>query len=224
VRNGIVFVRCASCGAESALNTATSPAQQPAPEDVPAAAPSVVAPGVVDVDYEPAPPAPAVDLPPIKCPKCGHRQHTDESCDRCGLVFSNVRDGRKPWEEWPAELVPFVRRGEELWKNVEARPTDPAAHAAFVDYCRNNGIVALAATRYRHRLADHPGDAVSRSYLDRIIRDASAMAQAMTVPGGRTAESFKRVKNSVLIVVLVLSLIATAVLVRMTMATMRGMP
>lgn len=236
VRAGVVFVRCGRCGAESALagtpiaSTSSGPrppvALVPTPEPL-RRTPLASAP-LVDVELvaESGGSAPIAEvvLPPIKCPKCGHRQNDPEACDRCGLVFANVRDGRKPWEEWPAEQRPYVSRAEALWNDVAQRPDDPAYHAAFVDYCRQHGLVALAATRYRHRLADHPGDAVSRSYLERIIRDAAAMAQAMSTPVQRSADAIKRVKNGVLVAVLVISAIATIVLVRMTMSALRGVP
>lgn len=233
VKDGAVLVTCAACGVTNQLGGG-APAAAPSPDAPPSAAaapsattgeaPAAAHAAVVDdeamlPEVEPLPASEAqADLPPVKCPKCGHRQHDDTSCHKCGLVFANVRPGHRPWEDWPAEKQPAIDRAGELWAAVEAAPGDAARHAAFVDWCRTEGVITWAAMRYRHWVSDHPDDALSHSYLERTVRDAQALAQAMTLSDDRFLQTTRRIKTVMLVIVAVLCVVASVVLVRMVMA------
>lgn len=245
VVDGAVQLRCASCGH---LNVLRSDGSAPAPdategETGAAAAPagplSSTPPGPGGADAEPAPPQdlpddafvepsleappsstsdPVVDLPPVKCPKCGHRQHDDRACHRCGLVFALVDAGDRPWERLEPHQELHAPRARELWSGIEARPADASTHAAFVDHCRQHDLLGFAAMRYRHWMADHPDDALSRSYLDRVVRDAQALVQAMSVGDDPFLAKARRMRNTMLVIVGVLCVVAMVWLVR-TMAS-----
>lgn len=236
--DGAVMVTCAACGVATQLGGAGQPApvvqavgddERDAPPA--AAADATVAAGatkaVVDEAAEDESALPEVEplvadapreLPPVKCPKCGHRQHNDVSCHKCGLVFANVRDGYRPWEDWPADKQPAIERAQALWAAVEQAPGDAARHAAFVDWCRSEGVITWAAMRYRHWVADHPDDALSHSYLERTVRDAQALAQAMTMSDDGFIQTTRRIKSVMLLIVAALSIVATVVLVKMIVA------
>jgi hypothetical protein len=180
VVGGAIEVACGACGLVNAL--AATP-----PDPAPVAQTRVVPPSGVP-SAAPVPPEPG--LAPVKCPKCGHRQHGETACDKCGLVFANVRPGRKPWERVPPDKRVAVQRADELWVAITVQPSDAAAHAAFVEFCKTKGISDVAAMRYRHWVSDHPSDAVSKHYMQQSIQDAHALAQAMIGPNSN-ADGFK---------------------------------
>jgi hypothetical protein len=160
-------------------------------------------------------------LPPVKCPKCGHRQYDEEHCARCGLVFALVKDGRRPWEHYPPELQPHVDRAWELWRDVEASTRASARHAAFVDHCRAHDLLGFAAMRYRHHLADAPSDPVASEYLGRVVRDAQARVQIHAEPEDFTRTA-RQVRNVLLVVVFLFCLIATVFVLRVFRMTSMG--
>ncbi len=164
------------------LAKAPAPAEAPAPtaptaSPLLAKAPAPVAPAPVipanDLALE------AVDLPPVKCPKCGHRQHDTESCHRCGLVFAMVKPGFAPWDDYGELARPHLPQARTLWAAIEAAPGDDAAHEAFVAFCKRTGLLLFAAARYRWLLSDLPGHPVVDRHLAQVTRDATAMAGVM---------------------------------------------
>lgn len=229
VVDGQIRLRCGACGHWNALRV--GPAVGAGPEAASEAftvetagepAPRPDAAQLAVVELEPLEPASAtsapVALPPVKCPKCGHRQHDDVSCDKCGLTFALVADGRRPWEEYAPDQAPHIPEAARLWSEVTAAPRDAARHGRFVDFCRERGLLTFAAMRYRHHMADFPDDAVSQSYLDRVVRDATATVRAM--PGGRDefAGQVNRVRNALLVIVVGLCGVAVAFMIRLMMS------
>lgn len=227
VKDGAVLVTCASCGVTNQLGgapAATAPRAATAEAgdvatDAQAVADALPVDEAMLPEVEPVPVVgDAVDLPPVKCPKCGHRQYDDSACHKCGLVFANVRPGHRPWDDWPAAKQPAIDRAGELWAAVEAAPGDAARHAAFVDWCRTEGVITWAAMRYRHWVSDHPDDALSHSYLERTVRDAQALAQAMAPADDGFLQTTRRIKTVMLLVVAALCVVASIVLVKMIVA------
>lgn len=230
VVEGAVFLRCGHCGHSSPIAAQASPgvvgAEHPAMTGEAASIALPDAPtesmrgpsDVLDVSLERVTPEARVrELPPVKCPKCGHRQHETESCNRCGLTFALVADGSRPWEDFPPEQALHVPEARRLWQQVESAPDDIAAHSRFVEFCRDRGLITFAAMCYRHRLADVPDDAVSQSWLERVVRDATALAQAMRPQRDEFVDQLARLKQVLLVVVGILSVLAVVLMFRMMM-------
>lgn len=137
----------------------------------------------IELDYTAHPRGKVVgeraSLAPIKCVKCGHRQHNSKSCDRCGLVFARITDGNRPWEQPPSGKEIHYKKAEFLWKKIEASPNSKGAHDEFCAYCRNNNIIELASRRYRFRLSDYPNDALAQHYNKKIVQSANKMLKTM---------------------------------------------
>lgn len=190
VVEGQVRVTCGSCGHASVLGGGAAVAGQ-APRG-----PRELDPG----------------LPPVKCPKCGHRQYDESACHKCGLMFSKVREGiTPPWERHDRTKRDKIAQAQRLWEAVVASPADAARHAAFVDFCRTNAIADHAARRYRHYVADHPSDALAQRYLQQTVQDAHAVAQALvSSASGDFSAGAKRVRHITMAFVILL-LVALAV-------------
>lgn len=156
-----------------------------------------------------------VDLPPVKCPKCGHRQHETESCHRCGLVFSLVKPGFAPWDDYGELARPHLPRAKELWQAVESFPANDTAHDAFVQHCRKTGLLLFAASRYRHFLSDYPGHALSEKWLAQVVRDATAMAGVMRSQQDEFMAAAARAKTIMLVTVVSLTVLAMLALMWM---------
>lgn len=148
--------------------------------------------------------------PPIKCPKCAHRQYDELACVRCGLVFSLVPEGETPWEQVPPHQAGAAREAEGLWAQVVAAPEDEEAHAAYLRFVEEQGLLDLALQRYRHRVADHPDEALSSQSLQRLIDRATARAAAML---GVASANARRVERSGRLVYNILLVVSSAVLV-----------
>jgi len=240
VVDGAVQLVCASCGHANVAGGAPS---QPAPDPAGAASaepdPPVLDVGLAMAAAAPSAPADAgpadahapdastaaeapepadvADLPPVKCPKCAHRQYDEHACHRCGLVFAMVDASDRPWERLEPHQEARAPEARTLWSAVEATPGDASVHVAFVDYCRQNDLLGFAARQYRHWMADHPNDALSRSYLDRVVHDAQALVHAMSVGDDPFLAKARRLRNGMLVVVAVFCVVAMVWLVR-TMA------
>lgn len=173
----VVTVTCGDCG--HAMSMGEAPAAKAAPD----------------------PERQLESLPPTKCPKCGHRQHDTIACHKCGLVFANAKRGTRPWEAAPAGKEQAVARAKELWGAVETSPT-AENHGAFVAHARQTGISAWASMRYRHWMADHPGDRLAQEHMDSVVADAQAIAAALS--GSGTASTYaanaKRVRLFLMVI------------------------
>jgi hypothetical protein len=190
--------------------------------------PESVEPLLAELELEPvgplsASPASTAELPPVKCPKCAHRQHETDACDKCGLVFAMVPPGTTPWETYPAAAEQFVPQARTLWEAVEARPADEERHETFVSFCRSKGLILFAVTRYRHRVADHPGDKVATRFLERASNDAVAMVS--TLQSGREdfVQQAQNVRRWLVVGAAVLATIALILMFRVA-ATPTGVP
>lgn len=163
--------------------------------------------GTTVADRKPAAERPVdPNVPPVKCPKCGHRQYDEHACHKCGLVFANVREGvTPPWERHDRAKRSKIDRASGLWDELMADPDDAARHAAFVDFCRKNAIADFAAMRYRHYVSDHPSDALARRYMEQSIHDAHAVAQALVSSASdKFSEGTKRARQITMVVVMLL--------------------
>jgi len=200
VQNTDVVVTCAACGAQARLGgTGDTPG------------------GVVGDTLEANTPSssPSSPLPPTKCPKCGHRQHDEYACHKCGLVFARARRGDRPWEQPPPGKERAVRQADELWAAVEAAPGDVAGHERLVSFCRAAGISDWASIRYRYYTADHPADALFVRFRDQAIADAQSLAGALVQRGGvSAAEASRGPKQVLLVVTFVIVVVVIAGLVR----------
>jgi hypothetical protein len=164
---------------------------------------------VLDIAVQP------VDLPPVKCPKCGHRQHESESCHRCGLVFHLVKPGFAPWDDYGELAKSHLPRARELWNAVELFPASDEAHDAFVQHCRKTGLLLFAATRYRHFLSDYPGHSLTEKWLAQVVRDATAMAGVMRSQQDEFMAAAARAKTIMLVTVVSLTVLAMIALLWM---------
>jgi hypothetical protein len=224
VEGSVILLTCGTCGHVNRLQGA---APDPVVENadpgtvVEADVPEVAVAPAPPADVAPAPEAPRTpprDLPPVKCPKCGHRQYENDSCDKCGLVFRLVRRGDRPWEKFTPEQSRHLPEARRLWAAVEALPDDAAAHARFVEHAKQNQLLTFAALQYRHRVADYPDEALTQDYLERVVRDATTMVQALGAAEPGLGAQVARVRTGLLIVVGVLCAIAVALLLRIMAA------
>ncbi|TVR02539.1 MAG: hypothetical protein EA398_07345 [Deltaproteobacteria bacterium] len=145
-------------------------------------------------------------LPPIKCPKCAHRQFDDESCARCGLVFALApAPGEAPWEAVPLGKGEAVDEAERLWRAVEAEPESVERNDAFVRHVLEFDLLDMGLRRYRHHVSDHPDQEEPRRALERLVERATAVASAMLDVVGSRTRSVERtgrlVKNGLLVLV-----------------------
>jgi hypothetical protein len=223
---GSVWVTCGTCGKSSELgatgsHTAVEPvvSQQGGAEPVDLSkTPSKYTPRSFKVHSAAfvGPPLPSRSVPPVKCPKCGHRQHNKESCHKCGLVFANVRPGDKPWERFAPEKMPAIRVAREIWARLEANPADAALHEEFLKHCRTSGVAEFAALRYRHWVSDHPDDELSVRSMEQAIKDAQLLVQALALnPNTEFVESATKFKKVVLGVSIVLGIVIVYFLIRL---------
>jgi hypothetical protein len=63
---------------------------------------------------------------------------------------------------------------EALWKRVIDAWDDDAAHAAFLDHCRQSERLVEAAVRYRGMVGDRSRSAVAKKKLDAVALVAMA--------------------------------------------------
>jgi len=124
---------------------------------------------------KPAGPAAAkADRPAKLCPKCGWKNRSFVSCDRCGLVFANWRPELAE-REYAAVPPEAVARARALWEAIAVAPDRLAALHAFHDFCIQNRAAAYAAVRYRAWLAQHPEDAAVLLLKEKLVSQAAVM-------------------------------------------------
>ncbi len=198
--------------------TAETDPNQPSPPSAKAAAeaaePAASSPPAADVAVVEQGPLP-VHLAPVKCPKCGHRQYDERACHTCGLVFAKAA-GDRPWERVEPGKEAVTAKAEERWQHVVTAPSDPGRHAEFVEFCRQNGLTRVAARNYRHWLADHPNDRLSKNYLDQVVKDAQVVAQAFAVGDAETfARNARRLRTVLGLIVALLCFAAAAIMLKL---------
>jgi hypothetical protein len=172
---GIVVVRCPSCGNEQrlalseasvAVPKAAGPARAPATPLPPSAAPAPLA---IQPVFEP---------PAAFCPKCvSPRKPGSPSCPSCGLVFGQaVALDVKP----SAALL-------SAYAALAARWDDAPAHTRFLHLAAAGGELAAAGRLYRIRLAQAPGDGVARASLEATVKMASAPVSVAAIKSAPVA-------------------------------------
>lgn len=244
---GAVHLTCGGCGAVASLGTIAPTATNPGPAaqigSPLAAGGTTGVPGAGEVPPvallelslaplaesseadAPAFAAGGVALAPVKCPKCGHRQHDEDACHRCGLVFARVADGRRPWEadytESQRQRLPEAAR---QFDRVEQRPDDAARHEAFVQWCRDADMMFFAAQRYAHLAADRPSDPVTTRYRQQVTSDLHAATMALVRSDTAAPDGSQKVRAALLAIVVVACVAALMLLARMMRGAPTGLP
>lgn len=114
----------------------------------------------------------------VKCPKCFLRQATKGDCPRCGLNLLKATQNEQAWDVYPDEKTVEYERALTLWSSVEEEPNKEENHQTFVEHCSENGLLEIAARRYRSRLADCSGESLSEAYLKTTVERLEALALA----------------------------------------------
>lgn len=190
-REGHVFATCANCGVEASLGGNES--EESAPVPAPLASRPI-----------------EEGLPPVKCPKCAHRQDDEYACHKCGLVFGLIEEGKHPWEDVEPLKRSAVRAASELWDAVLASPADRGRHEAFVLYAAEHAISAWAATRYRHYLADYPSDEIAQEFSARTVANAQAVVSVMTPSVEKMGHAVKQWRTAMMVLVTLVMIVLAA--------------
>jgi hypothetical protein len=66
----------------------------------------------------------------------------------------------------------------EAWREVLARWEDEQAHRAYLSRFSDLEGLAQAGRRYRHRLAERPGDPVALRFRDEVVKRAAVQGIA----------------------------------------------
>ena len=224
---GAVWVVCGRCGEASPLLRPTKPEAPPQPVASTRYAATGAHGAVERVAFGPPPKAaaPAAELPPYKCPKCGHRQDDAVACHKCGLVFANAQK-RRPWEEIPANRKVAYGRVETAFRRLVAEESDASAHADFEALAVKEQAVEYAIRLYRHQLADYPGDETSAAALSGLVQRAQMVAQSLAREQIKTTvgAASRSVKWALAAVVVLLLAVAAAWLVRLMKAQQHLLP
>jgi hypothetical protein len=135
-------------------------------------------------EKEPALPRRSGDM---VCPKCGETQPPAEACRRCGLIQDRWRGPESAADGTELDLA-NAREAGALWEACVVEWDDPGRHDAFLRYCQQGGIFALAAARYRSVLqtsGEHDPVAAGR------LKQVRAMAEQALVRAPRPAKESK---------------------------------
>jgi hypothetical protein len=157
----------------------------------------------------------SIQVPPsTQCPKCDSPLSPSEAaCPSCGLrriMFNRFRASAS--DRVPAAL-------EKLWRELEARWSDPELHERFLAQVSLCGAFAFAASRYRSAARRRQSDAIARLQLERLSRMVHAVMAVSAVRAGareRGARPYRAMM--VLLVVILLGGAAAA----MFMSSRRG--
>lgn len=74
---------------------------------------------------------------------------------------------------------------ETLWKHALDHWDDEAAHRAFLEHCRQHGLLVEAAVRYRGMKGDHTRGALAEKKLTAITALALARLESARSPERR---------------------------------------
>jgi hypothetical protein len=148
--------------------------------------------------------APRSDDDGVSCPKCGVTQPRGEACRACGLVFAKWR-GPEALADTPLPELGDARVASALWTACQEAWDDAQRHDAFVDHCQRTQSFALAAQRYRTRLARAPGDVVAEERLQQI-RQAAEASLVVVRPKKAAAREETRDKKPILVVLFVMAI------------------
>ena len=134
----------------------------------------------------------SIQVPPsTQCPKCDSPLSPSEpACPSCGLkraMFNRFRASAS--DRVPAAL-------ERLWRDLEARWSDPEMHERFLAQVSLCGAFAFAAARYRRAARQRQSDAIAKLQLERLSRMVHAVMAVSAVRTGareRGARTFRPV-------------------------------
>lgn len=235
VDGGRVVMTCGACGAESGVvapgfgeqpDAPSGPEQPDAsataqehpdaeaePELEPDAAVEPELESAPETDTEAEPPADE-GSPPVKCPRCFHRQHATDFCHRCGLDLALPVDP-SAWDEIPEDAQEMHARAVEMWVRLEQAPDDANQHEAFLAHCTTHRLLTWAIRRYRDYLADHPGAQHMTSYRDQAVRKLETVALTI-LQSDRWSQDVARkaaLARTILLIIAILLLIGGLVLV-----------
>ena len=221
VDGGEVILTCAICGAETHLeeqagteaatdDSSGESAQQRAEAALTAPVAGTGSP------MESAEPARTLgEELPLKCPKCFHRQHRRDHCERCGLDLTGKTLDPRLFEPSAEGNEVAHARALELWTAIEADPSDESRHETFLQHCTDNKLLELCVRRYRERLSDHPDEEPTDTYLAMVVGRMEKVALAM-LEGDAWAKDLqgkvKRVKAVLIVVAVVLFILAVVIL------------
>lgn len=177
-----LVLTCARCGAESRGKAeevvAAAIAEAQASASAPPPPPRASAPALKVVTLRPsgeqvreaAELARSEDpfaVPEGFCPKCiAVRREGADSCDACGLVYSNFVAA----EHRPSEPL------RQAWLSVLSRWDDRDAHDRLLSLALQRGELAQAGRLYRIRLAQAPDDLYAQRGRDEVVRMGLAAA------------------------------------------------
>ena len=216
VEGNRLFLTCARCGAESAVEVAE-------PSTGTSAAQSLSAPVAFSAPRVPSPPltsAPSSETPRVvplrpvavgdavrlaaeaarssdpfavpddRCPKCvGQRPADALFCPHCGLAWANFRPEQV---EFPDDLRAAFLHAMEQWD-------EPSRHEAVLALATRTGQLPALGRLYRLRLAAAPLDPVAERGRDEVLRRASAASEVLrTLPRDTTAPKLARIAAVVL--------------------------
>lgn len=157
-------------------------------------------------------------LPPVLCPKCGHRQVGELACDRCGLVFGTVHEGREPWLRLKPGQGPELERAERLWANVAVADLDPQRHSDFIQHCLDTDLVDHGVRVYRMTIAGYPEHPELQRGLERLTEKAHmrvlALQPSREKAGVRGSARYRMMLIGVSIVVVIIALMVMMNMVR----------
>jgi hypothetical protein len=187
---GIVVVRCSSCGQQQRLSLSAASGNPEAPAPLPPVRevrPPSAAPSGAAAPAQPGAIAPAFEAPAGFCPKCiAPRSAEAKSCPSCGLDFGKALAG----DVQPSSVL------VSAFSALAAQWAEAPAHVRFLHLAADRGELAAAGRLYRIRLAGFPGDAVARASLEATVKMASApvsVAAIKSAPEG-AAEALRRKK------------------------------
>ncbi|NOK15113.1 hypothetical protein [Corallococcus exercitus] len=156
---------------------------------------SVVAP---DFDGDP------FQAPPGHCPKCVAPMRDDAgACAQCGLVYANFI----PDEHQPSGLLATE------WHALMGTWHDWDAHDRLLSQAMVRGELAMVGRLYRLRLARAPNDAQALRGREEVVRRVTSAAPLAS--DGPSPVLARKVKNTVMGAVLVVSLVLVLVLFQM---------
>ena len=138
---------------------------------------------------------------PVSCPKCAHRQSNEESCDRCGLRFSQEAPQRSS-EELLGEH-PMREALIERWGSLREALDDEEGHSAFIALCAQERLLEFAGHCYRREEGEGPRRV---AYRQRVLQLAMSHVGRFEREGIEESKRFKRMFLMSLIALFILGM------------------
>jgi hypothetical protein len=156
---------------------------------------------------------------PVRCPKCGFRQKTPQSCARCGLDLRKPLPKLPPWEVIPEGKEPAAQELERRWAALVAGDFLSAqARDALIAFATQEQLLDRAARRFRFYAQDHAGTPVGDAAAASLAKIVERMHAAFVVAGqgaerGDYEAGVKRFKAGLYAIVAVMCIIVIALAV-----------